>query len=811
MKIHMKLNKGIAGRSAYECRARRGRNRRRERLAITGVLGVLLTASIAVPVVAQPSVDCTVETTTADFQAGALTGTMVTEVDNGANSGQFRLAAPLNDLFLSPTLGSQWVTTQPAGGYTPSIVDGVLDVQEQDSGTFPTSALHTVAQYSAGVTLEFRAFFETGSAFTTGGLVNNSAVPTQWIWFTTANTGGSAGSAILYASVRTSAGSTNIETSVTFGEWHEFKIVWTPGAAEFWVDGVSVASHSGFTITPLLRAGFLKQPGADSSLLVDWVRLTPYAGSPGTYESVVYDAGSPGATWLALQSTVQEPTGTSVAFATRTGETAVPDGTWSGWEAIVGTGVASPVGRYAQYQATLTSGDLAVSPVVDEVQLCYTVADVTPPAAIAQLGASQVLTGNPAGETTLVEVTWEPVESGATVDVYRKGYGNYPEYDDGPGAGQMPTVPASVTAALAEGWVLAGSVVGTEQYADLAPSRDYWSYVAFVSDDQGNVSGPSNLESSLNYHLGDVSDGVTAGTGDNVVGSADISLLGTSYGLSEGDPGYLNVLDIGPTADLSPHSLPVTDSVIEFEDLMLFGINYGQVGKFAEAPAPLAANRVQLESGSSPELGEPYVVRVVMEGDGRLQGLRVPVSWDRGVLDLQEVVGGDLLAAQGGLSFVGTASPGVVDAALIGRRSQGIGGRGVLAELRFVVRAAGDPGLGLGTIAGRTAANEPVTLTGEVAPVLPLQTVLHANSPNPFNPRTTISFELATGGRVRLLVYGVDGRLVRTLAAEDLPAGRHDRTWNGTDDTGRRVASGTYLLRLETAGGAQSRKMMLLK
>lgn len=83
--------------------------------------------------------------------------------------------------------------------------------------------------------------------------------------------------------------------------------------------------------------------------------------------------------------------------------------------------------------------------------------------------------------------------------------------------------------------------------------------------------------------------------------------------------------------------------------------------------------------------------------------------------------------------------------------------------------------------------------------------------PNPFNPRTEVRFELASTTRVRVRVHDVRGRLVRTLTDELLPSGQHQVIWDGTDRSGRRVASGTYYLRLEADDRVETRKVSLLK
>ncbi|MEZ4388573.1 MAG: endonuclease [Candidatus Krumholzibacteriia bacterium] len=84
-------------------------------------------------------------------------------------------------------------------------------------------------------------------------------------------------------------------------------------------------------------------------------------------------------------------------------------------------------------------------------------------------------------------------------------------------------------------------------------------------------------------------------------------------------------------------------------------------------------------------------------------------------------------------------------------------------------------------------------------------------APNPFNPATSIAFTLAEPGRADLLVYGLDGKLVRTLASGPCSAGRHDVTWRGRDDLGREVPSGAYVVRLRSAGRTASTKVMLLE
>jgi hypothetical protein len=270
-------------------------------------------------------------------------------------------------------------------------------------------------------------------------------------------------------------------------------------------------------------------------------------------------------------------------------------------------------------------------------------------------------------------------------------------------------------------------------------------------------------------------------------------------------------VDVGPTVGDPLRGRPATDDRIEFEDLILFGINFNSVSKDYRTPAPVLAGRLALEVPDLPAVGQSFTADLVLAGDGTVQALSVPVAWDATVLELVGVESGDLLARQGGEHVVLTRDPGFIDAALLGVRPRGISGEGVLARATFRVVGAGDPALALGTVRARSATNRPVDLSGEVVSWVPRTTQLHPNAPNPFNPQTSVVFDIATPGDVRLRVYGVDGRLVRTLVAGHRAPGRYTSLWNGKDDRGRAVASGVYLLRLETAGFAQGRKITLVR
>jgi hypothetical protein len=91
-------------------------------------------------------------------------------------------------------------------------------------------------------------------------------------------------------------------------------------------------------------------------------------------------------------------------------------------------------------------------------------------------------------------------------------------------------------------------------------------------------------------------------------------------------------------------------------------------------------------------------------------------------------------------------------------------------------------------------------------------TILLQNHPNPFNPRTTIAFRLPTESRVWLGVYDLAGRRVAVLLEGEMrPEGYGEVLWEGLDQGGRPVPSGTYIYRLQAGRGAETRSMVLIR
>jgi len=106
-----------------------------------------------------------------------------------------------------------------------------------------------------------------------------------------------------------------------------------------------------------------------------------------------------------------------------------------------------------------------------------------------------------------------------------------------------------------------------------------------------------------------------------------------------------------------------------------------------------------------------------------------------------------------------------------------------------------------------TAVDEP-QMTGIA---IPQALTLSQNVPNPFNPNTKIHFALPQTQHINVAIYALNGQLVKTLQNGVLSAGDYTVTWNGTNEQGVPVASGTYIYRLESNAEILSKTMVLLK
>jgi hypothetical protein len=443
--------------------------------------------------------------------------------------------------------------------------------------------------------------------------------------------------------------------------------------------------------------------------------------------------------------------------------------------------------------------------------------DYTQPVAVTNLAAAQQKTGNDSDGTTKITLTFTAPGDASVVEVYRAPFGNYPEYNDSPAPGSVPTLPSypppspwDTTSVTASG--------GKDEPA----TRDFWYYVVFTKDACGNVSAVSNQTGgTLNYHLGDVTP--PTGGGDNLVNSIDISLLGTNYwkNLVAGDP--VNYLDVGPTTDYSVNGRPLTDNKIGFEDLMMFSINFMQVSLMAgSGPSTIEHPRLALRvDPAGREAADVLTVRLVLaDNTATVKGMHAVVQFDTRGLELTDVARGALLDGQVAPIFFEKVVDGAavnIDLAALGT-GQTVRGSGEVAVLRFAMNddATSRPHIAAADLRdcqnraiGRRV--EPVQVGDDQAAQSRDQVGLRLEvRPNPMSDATNIFFAVPSAQNVSLKIYDVKGRLVTTLADGELSAGEHQVLWNCADSRGSEVAPGVYIAILKTGNDTIRRKLSLV-
>jgi len=375
----------------------------------------------------------------------------------------------------------------------------------------------------------------------------------------------------------------------------------------------------------------------------------------------------------------------------------------------------------------------------------------------------------------------------------------------------VPTPPADRAAAVASSeWVLAGTAPAAAQvFSDTLDTRGIYHYELFAVDAAGNSSAPcAQLPASTNYILGDM-----AVPFDGVVNGADLTYLGSTYGLPAGEQDFYPDADVGPTDDLSGTGLPLPDAVINFEDLMSTTNNYGLAAKAGTGAG------VEKVGGNEPVAiswlvtGPSSYTLFLEDMAGDLKGLNLQADLPAGVQAV--VTAGALCAEQFAPVFLQNIPRNGVDVGLSilgpGATFQGTGAL-------FTVTLQGSQDLelldlGVIHLDLRNSRNGPVEFAFDQASAAEVPTVfsLDGNYPNPFNPSTTIRFSLPQQENVRLEIFGVDGRLARVLLDEPMGAGRHEIIWSGRDGSGHMAASGVYFYRIRAGGFHAVQKMTLMK
>ena len=307
-------------------------------------------------------------------------------------------------------------------------------------------------------------------------------------------------------------------------------------------------------------------------------------------------------------------------------------------------------------------------------------------------------------------------------------------------------------------------------------------------------------------------------TSENLtVDSMDYAAFIAAWGSSEGDARYNAQADVND------------DGMVNSVDYALFIATWGQtaVGP-ASKPLVLVPGinenaEFSLSLGSERVVaGELMAVDVSLANVAALMGYGFTLNYDATKFEFVSVspADEDLLKSTGGETplFHHIAGDGEVEVVNGLVNGSAVSGGGDIVRFVFrVLREFEDTArfeVANGLVFDPSQLSNPAVVAG----VLELQSTprefaLHQNFPNPFNPDTTIKYDLAESADVTLQIYNVLGQVVRTLVASEVQnAGRYQIRWNGMDERGVPVSSGIYFYQIAADGKfSDVRKLMLLK
>src|SRR5262249_20340413 len=154
----------------------------------------------------------------------------------------------------------------------------------------------------------------------------------------------------------TNNGTSAVDTPIAgswFGAPHRYRIDWNASSVTYSIDGAVVVTHN-VAIAGTMRPIASDYDGDGRALAVQGLDLTPYAAS-ASFTSAVLDAAST-VNWTGAAWTGTTPAGTAVVLSVRSGNTAVPDGTWTAYT-VASSGTINTTGRYLQYRLDLATTD----------------------------------------------------------------------------------------------------------------------------------------------------------------------------------------------------------------------------------------------------------------------------------------------------------------------------------------------------------------------------------------------------------------------------------------------------------------------
>jgi hypothetical protein len=302
---------------------------------------------------------------------------------------------------------------------------------------------------------------------------------------------------------------------------------------------------------------------------------------------------------------------------------------------------------------------------------------------------------------------------------------------------------------------------------------------------------------------------------------ADFIAFASAFNATKGQTNYILQADTNQ------------DDVVNFTDFIAFASAFNKTAVTVDgAPVPATKPVIQtpgvnenaeysLSLGSDNVLvGKTVTVNVSLAKVQALMGYGFALNYDTDKFEFVSAAPAsqDLMTSTGGETplFLTKNENGTVSVANAVIDGSAISGGGEIVSLTFkVLREFEDQArfeIAEGLVFDPQRLSNQAVINGQLdLQSTPTEFALLQNFPNPFNPETTISYNLSESGDVSLQIYNVVGQVVRTLVAERQSAGRYEVRWTGSDDRGVPVSSGIYFYKITAGKNQDVRKLMLLK
>ena len=344
--------------------------------------------------------------------------------------------------------------------------------------------------------------------------------------------------------------------------------------------------------------------------------------------------------------------------------------------------------------------------------------------------------------------------------------------------------------------------------------------ISLAGIDFSYYSNPSNVSflttaapATMIFYLGDfMKDSPPSySTGDGKITFLDINLFSLAYWSVPGvGSQYKTKYDIGPVNPTNSYwGLPQSDGQIEFEDLVIFSIGYGEYAA-GELPQVVNRNNPIIFSTNKTFIGNDGFLRVPIEVSGNVNDLRAfSLVLNYSYIDLDYAGVEKQGKMNSGTTFLmGKAENGkvFVDGARI--CNDAINSEGIIANVLFTPKSNKEHNVTLESVRARNSGNVPLTvkIESDGNADVPKTFSLVQNYPNPFNPKTIINYQLPKSEQVRLVIYDILGKEVNVLVNEKQNTGYYQVEWDGTN-----YAFGIYFYKIYAGEFSSVKKMILLK